>query len=432
MKRTGKSDARATRMRAEVWDQMQFFFQEYNDHQLHAAISFGGRIDRDIIRKAVFLSMERVPLLGSKFVLNNFRPHWEKAASFSDEEVVSFVDTINPAEEIDKFLVGMTNELTGPQVAARVVAGESKDTLCIILNHMVCDGSAFKEYLYFLAGLYTELQTGQGSATRYRDGDRSPKQIYRHMGMLDRVRVFLLPSAYKKDGIVFPLRAEDRKGCPFIARQTLIEERFAALKEYGRQHGATVNDIILAAYFRALHKTLDLRLGEALTIPCMADLRRYLPSGTAGAFCNLTGNIVCRIGSDIGSDLGQTVAKVAAETKAQKEHYPGLAGLSTLYALFRLLPFSSLRKWMKEGFPNPLIGMTNIGIIDPERLVFGKTEVEQAFVTGSIKYPPYFQLALTSFKDVITFAIAEYGTKEDRERIEQFLRVLDGELERIG
>jgi len=164
----------------------------------------------------------------------------------------------------------------------------------------------------------------------------------------------------------------------------------------------------------------------------MADLRRYLPSGTAGAFCNLTGNIVCRIGSDIGSDLGQTVAKVAAETKAQKEHYPGLAGLSTLYALFRLLPFSSLRKWMKEGFPNPLIGMTNIGIIDPERLVFGKTEVEQAFVTGSIKYPPYFQLALTSFKDVITFTIAEYGTKEDRERIEQFLRVVDGELERIG
>jgi len=432
MKRAGKSDARATRTRAEVWDQMQFLFQEYNDHQLHGAISFGGRIDRDIIRKAVLLSMEKVPLLGSRFVVNKFRPHWEKAGPFRNEEVVSFVDTTNPAEEIDRFLVGMTNELAGPQVTARVIGGETKDTLCIIMNHMVCDGSAFKEYLYFLAGLYTELQTGQGSASRYRDGDRSPKQIYRHMGMLDRMRVFLLPSAYQKDGIVFPLRAEDRRGSPFIARQTLIQERFAALREYGTKHGATVNDIILAAYFRALHRTLDLKQGEALTIPCMVDLRRYLPSETADAFCNLTGNIACRIGPDIGSDLGQTVAKVAAETKAQKEHYPGLAGLSTLYALFRLLPFSTLRKRMKEAFPNPLIGMTNIGIIDPQRLVFGKTEVEQAFVTGSIKFPPYFQLALTSFKGVITFTIAEYGTKEDRERIEEFLRVVDGELERIG
>ena len=40
--KTGKNDSVKTtvRFRAEIWDQMQLFFKEYNDHQLHAVIYF--------------------------------------------------------------------------------------------------------------------------------------------------------------------------------------------------------------------------------------------------------------------------------------------------------------------------------------------------------------------------------------------------------
>ena len=59
MKEATKENNRGMRrFPAQLWDQMQFFFQEYNDHQLHAVIYFRGLIDRERIRKAVLLSME--------------------------------------------------------------------------------------------------------------------------------------------------------------------------------------------------------------------------------------------------------------------------------------------------------------------------------------------------------------------------------------
>ena len=103
-------------------------------------------------------------------------------------------------------------------------------------------------------------------------------------------------------------------------------------------------------------------------------------------------------------------------------------GLSTLNTIFKFLPFATVRKLIKRRFINPLIAITNIGIIDSEKLSFGKTPIGDAFMTGSIKYPPYFQLALSSFNNTITFSINLYGSERDREFIRKFFEILDQEL----
>ena len=46
----------------------------------------------------------------------------------------------------------------------RVVRSSGKDTLCIVMNHMVSDGAGLKEYLYVLGTLYTKLQTAKKAA----------------------------------------------------------------------------------------------------------------------------------------------------------------------------------------------------------------------------------------------------------------------------
>ena len=423
---TKKNNRGMARFPAQLWDQMQFFFQEYNDHQLHAVIYFRGLIDRERIRKAVLLSMEAMPLLASRFVLDRKGPYWEKMESYRDVDVISFVDSVDPGEEIDRFVTNKTNELTGPQLMVRLVTANNKDALCIVMNHMVCDGAAFKEYLYLLASLYGEPES-DGNILRYRNGSRDFRQIYRHMNLLDRVRAFFLPGGYRNH-ICFPLSGDQSGSVPFILKRILSQERFRALRSYAKKLGATVNDVVFAGYYRALHRTLSLGEGESITIPCMVDLRRYLPGGKADGLCNLTSSIACNIGADIGSNLGETVALVSAEMKRRKERYPGLAGLSTLHVLFGLLAFSKLRARMKTSFPNPLIGITNIGVIDSERLVFGDVPVNDAFVTGSIKYKPYFQLAFTTFNETITLTIAQYGSEKDRETIGRFLNALDKEL----
>ena len=419
------------RFRAEMWDQMQFFFKEYNDHQLHAVICFKALLDRQCIQRAVFLSMDMVPLLGSRFVVGKFHPYWEKVSQYRDADIISFVDCANPEAEISRFITGMTNELTGPQLMVRVIRSSNKDTLCIVMNHMVCDAAGFKEYLYLLSAIYTKLENGAGSMPEYHEGSRSAKQIYRQFNLLERLKIALLPNepVKNKNNIYFPL---SKKGnlSPFILTHEVSQEKFHSLREYGNEHAATMNDIVLTAYYRALYEILDIKQGESLTVPCMVDLRRYLPNKEADAICNLSS--MCNIGPEIGADFEETLVKVTREMNAWKKGYPGLHGLSTLNLIFTLLPFSTVKELMRKKFVNPLIAISNLGIIDSERFLFGKTPIEEAFATGSIKYPPYFQLALTSFNDTITFSVGLYGTEDDRELVQKFLGILDKELQTVS
>jgi NRPS condensation-like uncharacterized protein len=58
---------------AEIFDQMQFFFQEYNDHQLHCAMIFENQLDEECLKKAVALSAQMIPILRSRYVESNWR-----------------------------------------------------------------------------------------------------------------------------------------------------------------------------------------------------------------------------------------------------------------------------------------------------------------------------------------------------------------------
>ena len=79
---------KARRFPAEIWDQLQYFFQEYNDHQLHCAIYFKGHLDWEALKKAVISSMDIVPLLKSRFVLNHCQPYWQSLGHYEEQDVM--------------------------------------------------------------------------------------------------------------------------------------------------------------------------------------------------------------------------------------------------------------------------------------------------------------------------------------------------------
>ena len=89
--------------------------------------------------------------------------------------------------------------------------------------------------------------------------------------------------------------------------------------------------------------------------------------------------------------------------------------------LFHYLPYKTAQKFLDRVFTNPPIAFTNIGILDKKQLVFGAAEMTGAYMTGSIKYIPYFQLALSTFDNEATFSVNLYCTQSDRNRISAFL-----------
>lgn len=413
---------------AEIWDQMQYFFKEYNDHQVRGVIYFDGLLDRELIKRAIILSLDIVPILKSCFVIDRSHPYWEEMDSFKESEIISFGTCLSLEDKVQSFITDTTDEMNGPQIRAKMIRVSNRDTLCILINHMVCDGDGFKEYLYLIGDIYTGLQNGTYDALNYKTVSRNSKMVYKKFDFIDRLKIFLLPNepTKSKNRIFFPL--SNRPERPFIMTHTLTCERFEMIKRYSKTNSVTINDIILAAYYRALFKILNLSDNEQLTIPCMMDLRRYLEKREPYGIFNLSSMIICNLSCVKGESFEDTVKRVNAEMSKKKNGFPGLHGLSTLNLLFNFLPFSVVKKIIKKNYVNPAIGITNIGIIDSKRLSFGEIPVMDSFITGSIKYPPYFQVALTTYNNSITFSVNLYGSEIDKKSTKELFALLDKEL----
>jgi NRPS condensation-like uncharacterized protein len=120
--------------------------------------------------------------------------------------------------------------------------------------------------------------------------------------------------------------------------------------------------------------------------------------------------------------------KAKTEMDSLKRRGIGLGGFVKLALLFSLLGEREAFRRLGHGLRNPLICMTNLGEMDSKKLAFEGTRVESAYMCGSIKHKPYFQLALSGFAGTLTLSSNLYGSEKDMKTIEALLREVEGEL----
>jgi NRPS condensation-like uncharacterized protein len=178
--------------------------------------------------------------------------------------------------EFEEFVGSRVDEGLGPQVRVCLL-DSSPSAVAFKLNHMVCDAAGFKEYLHFLCKIYSGLMVDPGYRPVAVTGDRSMRGVLKSFGVSVKFKSLFLQSRENNltGGDKFPL-SQSGEVRPFILTRKLKRERIAALKEYGRARGATLNDVVLAAYYRSLFERLALSPGAKLRIPVMVDMRRYL------------------------------------------------------------------------------------------------------------------------------------------------------------
>ncbi|MDR3552358.1 MAG: hypothetical protein P4L75_04460 [Clostridia bacterium] len=409
---------------AEVWDIMQLLFEKFNDHQARCVIRLGTHIDEGRLRQAVDLLGGVFPLLGCRFVEGAGRPRWE-SAGFTAGDMVFVNETEQAEDEIQRVLCSRTDEFSGPQLKIHIIRSKHTDTLCLIINHMLCDGAGFKKLLYLLSSIYSRLGDDPCYKPGEEAGSRSARQVLRAFDRRGRAKIFFQRYGLSRhdDRIVFGLDGDRSK--PFIVTHTVARERFQSVKSYAKQHGATVNDVILAAYLRALHQILP---GRTAAVQCVLDIRKFLPEKESEGICNLTSNLVCDIGPDVGARFDDTLIKVKQAMDAEKERSSSLHLILLLETVFRVMPYRVAKFAVSKGYRNPPLAMSNIGIIDDSRLSFDDIPITGAFITGSIKYSPLFMLSLSTFNDEVTLSAGFHGTQADREKISKFLGLLDEEL----
>jgi NRPS condensation-like uncharacterized protein len=337
---------------AEAFDQVQRLFDAngFNDHELHCVLRFESGPDAELLRKAVIASIEAIPILGARYV-DGARPRWISLdpADFGR----AFVVARTPAE-FDELVVARVDEGLGPQVRVGVLDASAR-AVALNVNHMACDAAGLKSYLYFLCEIYSRLTADPAYRPAAILGDRSMRGVLERFGAGAKFKFLFAPG--KQNNFTgadrFPLD-ESAEARPFILTRKLERERTAALKQFGRAHGATLNDVVLTAFCRCLFKALALRPGAELSMPMMVDMRRYLKETEEfTSLTNLTSMATIRLDYRPEESFEGALARVKALMDEKKRGDLGLDGFVKLDLVYRLLGDRIANRLLRRRLNNP-------------------------------------------------------------------------------
>ncbi|MBK04923.1 MAG: hypothetical protein CL920_35825 [Deltaproteobacteria bacterium] len=413
------------------------------DIVMHCVMQLDTHIDEALLKRAVRLSMDAEPIVGCTYVEGWWRGHWRRRTDLDTLTLVQVQHTEDPTETLQTFMAAPLDGRHQPMVDILVLRQSTHDVICLKIDHLIVDAGGIKDYVYMLFDLYRALQAGNTPhITPNIDGNRELDQLLKHLPLkwpgwhlfwhrtIKDIRQFFLPLRSWHANL--PRRPREQRR---YAIRVIEPPLFRKLKRYGKHHGATVNDVIVSAYFRALYAFLQPKKRVPLRMMNTVDLRRYLPTRQTGALCNNSLFSYLNIGYDIGDSFEDTLGKVNSFMQTLKQEYIGLGDLAILPKALRVMPHALSRKLSKYAFV--LVtklyppAMTNMGQIDTTQLSFHGGAVENAFLTASILYPPGILLGISGFGEQLTVTSGFCETAISREQIDKLIDLFIQELDSL-
>ncbi len=425
------------RFPATLSDCLTDFLSPFTELTLRLEMEFSDRLDAARLEKAVELTLDAEPVLGCRFVDNSRKPYFERLGT---DRRLAF-QLVNSASEYEKFKFTPIDYRTGPLINVCLWHSSSGDRLLMKVAHHVADASGIKDTAAILSGIYRKLSedTSYQLSPNIKEW-RSLRQVTRHvpwhayprifMNFLERFRLLISP--YR----VHTLSVADgpREPLTYVIRLIPVS-RVSALAEYGRLHNATLNDVFLTASIRSFLSMADRDKRSHFSLMSTIDMRRYIPSGHAGAVANLSAGMIHwpGLGAEPGYNFDNTLDQVAKITRYGKTHWIGCDQLFLpITWLSMIMPHTwgmkrygdlvrlSLRQ---HGFDH---GLTNTGPIDPGSVIFG-TQPSIAHILPPQAYPPLpFTFSLSGYNGTLTLASGAYPTQ--KETIEKFFDAVLKEL----
>jgi len=421
------------RFDAAHMDQAEYMDRIESNQKIQCVMVLDGSIDEVLLARAVRLTLDAEPIMGCRFV-ERLRPYWRRRQDLDHLELVSVTQCAAEPEAsgaLMEFLTTPGDPRHEPLVTVKVIRAES-DTVAVKVDHIAADTGGAKDYLYLLCRTYNRLQDDPGyEPSPNSAGDRSLAQVLRRFTLAEKarsVRRGLPPKA----AWGFPWNGEGRGDRAFAVRR-MPEESFRALKAYGQERGATINDCILAAYYRAFFEISGAPDSTGCAILVPIDLRRYLPDEKAGAICNLSGQLYPVLAVETGESFGGTLERVRDAMSLFKSDMPGIGaaigvatfvspGLRVAGRFYR----SRIQAALRTGRCNPYL--SNMGRLSPERLDFTGAHVRDAYLVSPMMSAPGFLLGASSFADRLTLTIGYAGAPENAGTVERLLDMLESDL----
>ena len=419
------------KLNAELWDKMHYLFRDYNDRMVHVELHYDFEIDVEALKTVLICFFEKAPVLHSSFKDNHVSPYWiVKPYHIDDVLEVSYPDDVEAAAEA--FLTQEIPPENDIQMKVAVFFQDGKTTLCMIENHMCMDGGDFKYFLKAFCKNYNDYIENGVSPVDLREGSRSYDQVYNDFSKTEqRMARNLYKNINAKDDHKFPLTPDSIRDRSFIAKRKISAEKLAQIKAAGKKHGATVNDMLLNAYFYILYTLANYSPYEGVSISCAIDLRRHLKDVSDEGLTNHTAWMQCKV-PERGKDIFQTLQYVKhSSNQFKQDKFMGLYGLPLLKLGYTIMPHAASEEIIKIGYSNPLLAMSNIGILEADKLALCGHEPTDGFMTGAVKYKPFVLLSATTMRNVVTLSMCVRGNDEDKKTVERFFDLMEQSLDAL-
>lgn len=420
------------KMKAEMWDRMQFLFRNYYDRMVHLKLRYDGKIDIELLKSAVLFMVEKAPVLHSSFNTTVTKPYWQEE-KYDVNDIVSFSLADDAEKASDKFLSGVIPYDNNVQIKVAVFEQGEKSVLAILVNHMCMDGGDFKYFISTLVSNYNALKRNDYSALKMKSGSRSHEQVYSKFtdSDLKRARGLYKNVGKNKDAkIEFPWSEPSDNDVNRIAVREIDENRFSKMRAVAKKLGITVNDAVMAITCRTMYELCDLKNDTPLTVACAIDLRRHIIEGGAeGGLTNHTAWLACRT-TEKGASMRDTVVNVIRSmNKYKRDKFIGLYSLPLLNLAYTIFTQDMAEFAIKHGYDNPLLAVSNMGMLGDDKLAFSGTKLRGGYISGATKYKPYFLMSVTTLCGKLSFSTSFRGSDKDVEIVNRYFDMVEKNLD---
>lgn len=403
------------------------------NYQIQAVLQLDGLLDPDKLKQAVRLAVDTEPVFGCRFVEAD-PPYWKRLDPLDEVPFCTYENAENREEAVQQFLESPLDMDNDPMVKMKLIRCGPQDTLCMKVNHTCCDGTGTKEFLHLLADIYSLLDQEGGTyvpqpkARTRKDQDR----LFESLGIRNPDDAWNPLLEAPKSMWAFPWKRNQ----PADARTAVCKLPYGyvqVLSRYGKPRGATINDLLLTACYRAMFAISAPEPGIPMDISITVDLRRYLPGKKTEAIRNFSGGADTRIPRIENESFEGTLARVKTMMEQIKSGRPGLQSAVGLERVERAIFHETLDFYRNSGnmgtkFVQCAPVMSNLGQLHGSNLKFGGISVADAHIVPPAVSSPGLLLCIGTYNSIITMAMSYYESQTDRRDIERLLNLIREEL----
>lgn len=412
----------------EMYDKVNLMCRNYMDRLARFEMDYDFIVDPDIFKTVAICCLETVPILRSQVINHPIAPYWK----VSDYEISDFVD-IREVDDIERakedFFSREIPLKSNVQMNIGLYYFGGRTYVLFIWNHMCFDGGGFKMFWSDFCRNYTDYALHGISPVNFAMGSRKYTEVYKDFDKKTAKRAKMqFANVSPKVKQTFPFTPVNGEEKVIIVSRKIEAEDFSRAKAHVKSVGATVTDLLLASYVDALGKIADIGANDSISVSCATDLRRHIKDLESIGYTNHVSFIHCAIDKK-GSDLCETLLLVRDKTKELKnDEFMGLHGLPLLNFAYKSMVYLQAETVVKLFYNNPVLSVSNVGLLLPEQFPLGKSGPFDAFVAGAAKNKPCAVMTALSINGALSASMCLRGNENDREILEKFFTEFENNI----